>query len=151
MQTFYHVTKLSSVGSIAKGQKSGLRPSSGVSGNGMSADSQEAYKYTQQDKNLIYLWTDEEHTSTFKKSGVAYAMIIATVDDEFVTNHMWGPKSGPGQPITGTTAVCDAPIPVHKLTYKKSKVGTALPLTNWGVFSVALDGPDKAIWGGEED
>jgi hypothetical protein len=153
MPKFYHVTKLDKVRNIKSG---GLKPSSGMAAGGMSSDSNEAYKYAAQDKNLIYLWTDEDYTDKFKKEGLSYAMIIADVDEQFVTQHM-GPTpvglaaGNIGDPIpeTATTAVCNAIIPVEKLSYKKTEDGDEIPLVNWGVFSMTLDRADTTIWEGQ--
>ena len=147
MPRFYHVTKLSKVPDI---KAQGLKPSSGIGSGGMSSDSQEAYKYAEQDRDLIYLWVDVDYTDRFKKEGEVYALIIVDVDALFVTANMGPPKSPIGTPIpgSGTTAVCNAIITVDKLSYKKTEMGGEFPLTEWGVFNMELDKSDKTIWGG---
>ncbi|NNE52311.1 MAG: hypothetical protein HKN30_07905, partial [Sulfitobacter sp.] len=80
MLTFFHVTKLSNVANI---RKEGLKVSSGLAAGGMSSDSSEAFKYAEQDKSLLYLWTVEDYTSIFKNSGASYAVIIVQVTAQF--------------------------------------------------------------------
>lgn len=116
----------------------------------MSSDSQEAYKYAEQDRDLIYLWVDVDYTDKFKKEKEVYALIIVDVDEQFVKEHIGPPKGKIGEeiPESGTTAVCNAIIPVEKLSYKKTEKGEKFPLTEWGVFNMKLDASDKTIWGG---
>lgn len=145
---FFHVTKKDKLNSI---KAKGLVPSSGMSAGGMSADSSEAYKYAEQDKGLVYLWTEEDYTDRFKKDGVQYAMLIVNAPDSFSAEHIRPPKQPFGTPITGTTAVCDATIPLSMLSYKKTASGPEIPFSEYGKFSMALDKADTEIWGGLED
>jgi hypothetical protein len=148
MPRFFHVTKLDKVKTI---QGQGLKPSSGIAAGGMSSDSQAAYQYASQDVGLVYLWTDEDYTDKFKKEGVAYAMIIVDVDQDFVDKHIRPPKGKLGDTITGTTAVCEATIPATALSYRKEEHSKEeFKLHEWGVFKMDLGKADTRIWGGCE-
>ncbi|MBX3198576.1 MAG: hypothetical protein KF894_10620 [Labilithrix sp.] len=154
MPVYYHVTKLNNVRYIAI---QGIKVSTGMNAGGMSADSQEAYKYSEQDRGLVYLWTDVDYSDKFKKEGLEYALIEVEVDVEFDTAHidvtMFAKRDGKIKGVSElTTLVSDATIPRKCLFYYKSEAaherGERTPLADWGKFDMSLDRNDTSIWEG---
>ncbi|MBX3214868.1 MAG: hypothetical protein KF850_22735 [Labilithrix sp.] len=154
MPTYFHVTKLSNVRSIAI---HGIKVSTGMTAGGMSADSSEAYKYSEQDRNLVYLWTDVDYSDKFKKEGAQYALIEVDVDLEFDTAHIdvtvFARRDGKIKGVSElTTLVSDAAIPLKFLFYYKSEEahqkGERTPLSEWGRFDMKSDKRDESIWEG---
>jgi len=153
MPRYYHVTKLDKVPNI---RATGLKVSSGSAAGGMSADSNEAYKYAEQDKDLIYMWTKLDYTDKFKKDSESYALILVDVSNEFAAQHIRPPKGNIGDLIVGTTAVCDADIGVGALKYYKEDLtkkpnAEEFELVQWGGFNIEEDSQDRRIWGGLDD
>ncbi|MCW5831557.1 MAG: hypothetical protein KIS78_03785 [Labilithrix sp.] len=154
MPIYYHVTKLSNVRSISI---HGIKVSTGANAGGMSSDSNEAYKYSEQDRDLVYLWTDVEYSGKFKKEGVEYALIEVDVDLPFDTEHIgvtaFAKRAGKIKGVSElTTLVSDAKIPLKFLFYYKSdkayEKGARTPLAEWGRFDMKSDKRDESIWEG---
>jgi len=155
VKTYFHVTKKINVKGI---RVDGLKPSSGSAAGGMSADSQEAYKYAEQDRGLIYMWTDIDHTDKFKKTGAQYALIVVQVDNDFDSAHIDVTKFAKAKDITkanSTTVVCSQvikPVDLYYLPKKPAQPMEGLKsLSLYGVFNMATGKGDDEIWGGMEE
>lgn len=151
MKTYFHVTKKKNVKSISK---DGLTPSSGIAAGGMSADSQEASKYSEQDRGLIYMWTDIDSTGDFKTSGQEYALIVVQVSDDFDSQFIDVTKFAKGKKTkdTASTVVCSQTIKPIDLYYFPKKPTQPLEglksLALFGKFNMAKDKNDDEIWEG---
>lgn len=162
MPRYYHVTKLDRVKDI---QRDGLKPSSGIAAGGMSADSQSAYQYAEQDRGLVYMWTDIDYTGGFKTEKHKYALIVVDVEPTFDAEHIDVTKFAKAQQKkktdeNNTTVVCNAPISTIWLSYYPTDPAESQEpdkglrkLNYWGRFNMAKNdgkgGKDDEIWEGD--
>lgn len=153
MKTYFHVTKKAYVKAI---RNDGLKPSSGNAAGGMSSDSQQAYQYAEQDRGLIYMWTDIDFSDQFKKPGQQYGLIVVQVDDDFDSQYIDVTKFAKGKKTkeTASTVVCTHVIKPACLHYFPEKPAQPLEgmkaLSLYGVFNMDKKKNDDEIWGGLE-